>query len=63
MNLEDVGAALKVGQAKFNLAVKAARSHQGGVKGVGSVKKGNEPLFKNPFTVHYVLISHINRNL
>ena len=46
MNLEDVGAALKVGQAKFNLAVKAARSHQGGVKGVGSVKNGNEPSFK-----------------
>ena len=46
MNLEDVGAALKVGKAKFDLAVKAARSHQGGVKGVGSVKNGNEPSFK-----------------
>ena len=46
MNLEDVGAALKVGQAKFNLAVKAARSHQGGVEGIGSVKNGNEPSFK-----------------
>lgn len=37
VDLEDVGAALEIGQAELDLAVEAARSHEGRVEGVRSV--------------------------
>ncbi len=40
MDLEDVCAALQIGQAKLNLAVKTARAEQCGVQRVGPVASG-----------------------